>query len=126
MGLSWYPPLEPEPPPLTSFSPGSRLQHCDLDALPRCLLTGFECPLTYFYCIYFFVLLVHRALRDDHACGSKSAPTATHNNKHRGRWSWWRSEGWVGCDAPWPRLRYGADWVKYKESVPWLFFPGLY
>jgi hypothetical protein len=22
--------------------------------------------------------------------------------------------------------RYGADWDKYKEAVPWLFFPGVY
>lgn len=42
-----------------------------LMALAWCLLTGFGCIVTYFYCIYFFILLVHRAFRDDHACGLK-------------------------------------------------------
>mmetsp|Transcript_19355 Transcript_19355/g.37967 ORF Transcript_19355/g.37967 Transcript_19355/m.37967 type:complete len:260 (+) Transcript_19355:1-780(+) len=39
--------------------------------LSWCLLTGFETPVTYFYFIYFFVLLVHRAFRDDHDCSQK-------------------------------------------------------
>ena len=40
----------------------------------------------YFYAIYFAILLVHRAWRDDHDCSHK----------------------------------YGADWAKYKEQVPYV------
>lgn len=36
-----------------------------------CLPTGFSTPLTYFYAIYFAVLLVHRQQRDEHACLQK-------------------------------------------------------
>ena len=36
-----------------------------------CLTTGVGSPIPYFYCTYFAVLLVHRALRDDHACAEK-------------------------------------------------------
>lgn len=39
--------------------------------LAWCLCTGFDCVLTYFYSIYFLILLVHRAYRDDHACSVK-------------------------------------------------------
>lgn len=39
--------------------------------LAWCLTTGFDCIVPYFYCIYFFILLVHRSLRDDHACAGK-------------------------------------------------------
>ncbi|GBG32972.1 Delta14-sterol reductase [Hondaea fermentalgiana] len=39
--------------------------------LSWCLLTGFHTPVTYFYFIYFFILLVHRAFRDDHSCSQK-------------------------------------------------------
>lgn len=46
----------------------------------------------YFQAIYFLVLLVHRAERDDHMCSEK----------------------------------YGADWVAYKQRVPYLFVPGLW
>jgi delta14-sterol reductase len=35
------------------------------------LTTGFQTPVTYFYPIYFMVLLVHRAYRDNHACAIK-------------------------------------------------------
>jgi len=59
--------------------------------LAWCALTGTETILTYFYFIYFAILLVHRAYRDDHACS----------------------------------LKYGADWDKYKEKVPYLFIPGI-
>jgi delta14-sterol reductase/lamin-B receptor len=54
-----------------------------------CLTTGFVSPIPYFYCIYFGVLLVHRAIRDEHMC----------------------------------RAKYGADWDKFKEKVPYVFFP---
>ncbi|KAJ8605104.1 hypothetical protein CTAYLR_000402 [Chrysophaeum taylorii] len=42
-----------------------------LMSLAWCLLTGFNSPIPYFYCTYFAVLLVHRAMRDDHACARK-------------------------------------------------------
>lgn len=35
------------------------------------LPTGFNTPITYFYFVYFFVLLVHRDSRDDHNCHVK-------------------------------------------------------
>jgi len=42
-----------------------------LMGLSWCLLCGFGSPVPYFYATYFLVLLVHRALRDDHACAEK-------------------------------------------------------
>ena len=42
-----------------------------LMGLSWCLTTGFVTPVTYFYAIYFAVLLVHRAMRDDEACRAK-------------------------------------------------------
>lgn len=36
-----------------------------------CLPTGFGTPVTYFYPIYFLVLLLHRQYRDDEACHEK-------------------------------------------------------
>ena len=42
-----------------------------LMGLSWCLLCGFGSPIPYFYATYFLVLLVHRALRDDHACAEK-------------------------------------------------------
>ncbi|WVO16402.1 hypothetical protein L204_104077 [Cryptococcus depauperatus] len=42
-----------------------------LIALGWCLPTGFHTPLTYFYLIYFIVLLVHRQARDEEACRQK-------------------------------------------------------
>ncbi|KAJ1303116.1 hypothetical protein OPQ81_011317 [Rhizoctonia solani] len=35
------------------------------------LPTGFNTPITYFYCIYFLILLLHRQSRDDEACRKK-------------------------------------------------------
>ncbi|KAG8955904.1 erg24, C-14 sterol reductase [Tulasnella sp. 424] len=40
-------------------------------ALSWCLPTGFNTPITYFYPVYFLVLLVHRQRRDDEACHEK-------------------------------------------------------
>ena len=40
-------------------------------ALAWSLPTGFGTPITYFYVIYFAVLLIHRQLRDDEACEKK-------------------------------------------------------
>ena len=42
-----------------------------LMGLSWCLTCVFTTPLAYFYAIYFFVLLVHRAARDDHMCAAK-------------------------------------------------------
>lgn len=42
-----------------------------LMALSWCLSCGFDNAIPYFFGIYFFILLVHRALRDDHACAIK-------------------------------------------------------
>lgn len=42
--------------------------------LSWCMLTGFSSPVPYFYSIYFGILLVHRACRDDHACAIKYGP----------------------------------------------------
>lgn len=62
-----------------------------LMSLAWCLTTGFVSPIPYFYCTYFAVLLVHRAIRDEYSC----------------------------------RAKYGDDWPKYKEKVPYVFFPYL-
>lgn len=35
------------------------------------LPTGFNAPITYWYCVYFLILLVHRQRRDDAACRKK-------------------------------------------------------
>lgn len=40
-------------------------------ALSWCLTTGFGSILTYFYVIYFAILLIHRERRDDHKCAKK-------------------------------------------------------
>jgi delta14-sterol reductase len=40
-------------------------------ALAWCLPTGFNTPVTYFYPIYFAVLLIHRQMRDDENCAKK-------------------------------------------------------
>jgi hypothetical protein len=42
-----------------------------LMALAWCLPTGFDTPITYFYLVYFAVLLIHRQRRDDEACHKK-------------------------------------------------------
>lgn len=39
-----------------------------------CLPTGFDTPITYFYVIYFGILLLHRQGRDDHQCAKKYGP----------------------------------------------------
>ncbi len=36
-----------------------------------CLPTGFFTPITYFYAVYFGILLIHRERRDDHKCANK-------------------------------------------------------
>mmetsp|Transcript_20674 Transcript_20674/g.20012 ORF Transcript_20674/g.20012 Transcript_20674/m.20012 type:complete len:222 (+) Transcript_20674:100-765(+) len=39
--------------------------------LSWCLLCGFKSPIPYFQAVYFAILLVHRAIRDDHMCAEK-------------------------------------------------------
>lgn len=39
--------------------------------LSWCLVCGFNSLVPYFYAIYFCILLIHRAVRDDHACQEK-------------------------------------------------------
>ena len=56
------------------------------------LATGGSSVIPFFYPLYFAILLVHRAGRDDHACG----------------------------------LKYGEDWKRYKEHVPYVFIPGVF
>jgi hypothetical protein len=60
-----------------------------LVTLSWCLLCGLNSPVPYFQAIYFAVLLVHRAIRDDGMC----------------------------------REKYGDDWDRYKEKVPYMFIP---
>lgn len=60
-------------------------------ALSWSLCTG-GAILPYFYPMYLFGLLTHRAFRDDHACSKK----------------------------------YGDDWDKYKEKVPYMIIPGVF
>jgi hypothetical protein len=40
------------------------------------LPTGFNTPITYFYVIYFCVLLIHRQLRDDEHCAQRCVTLA--------------------------------------------------
>jgi delta14-sterol reductase/lamin-B receptor len=63
-----------------------------LVTLSWCLLCGFKSPVPYFQALYFAILLVHRAVRDDAECAKK----------------------------------YGDDWARYKQAVPYMFVPGLF
>ncbi|KAK7033196.1 glycosyltransferase family 2 protein [Favolaschia claudopus] len=56
------------------------------------LPTGFNTPITYFYIVYFAVLLIHRQRRDDAACA----------------------------------IKYGKDWKKYMQIVPYRIIPYVY
>jgi delta14-sterol reductase len=60
-----------------------------LVTLSWCMLCGSGSPVPYFQALYFAILLVHRAIRDDLMCQEK----------------------------------YGADWDRYKEKVPYMFIP---
>lgn len=42
-----------------------------LISLSWCLCTGFQTPLTYYYSLYFAILLMHRQIRDEHKCRKK-------------------------------------------------------
>ncbi|OCH88476.1 ERG4/ERG24 ergosterol biosynthesis protein [Obba rivulosa] len=63
-----------------------------LMALAWSLPTGFDTPITYFYVVYFAVLLAHRQMRDDENCEKK----------------------------------YGKDWHKYTQLVPYRIIPYVY
>ena len=63
-----------------------------LVTLSWCLLCGFKSPVPYFQALYFAILLVHRAIRDDAECEKK----------------------------------YGEDWQRYKQLVPYMFVPGVF
>eukprot|EP00039_Didymoeca_costata_P022673 m.4979 g.4979 ORF g.4979 m.4979 type:complete len:474 (-) comp3151_c0_seq1:69-1490(-) len=47
-----------------------------------CAVTGWGTTLTYFYAIYFAVLLIHRAFRDDHFCREKYGADWDKYKKH--------------------------------------------
>ncbi|CAE6436127.1 unnamed protein product [Rhizoctonia solani] len=65
------------PKHLTSFKTerGTRLltSGCGdwIMALSYSLPTGFTTPITYFYCLFFLILLIHRQMRDEEACRKK-------------------------------------------------------
>ncbi|CCF56253.1 hypothetical protein KAFR_0A08190 [Kazachstania africana CBS 2517] len=63
-----------------------------LISLSWCLTTWFQTPLTYYYSVYFAVLLFHRQKRDEKKCSEK----------------------------------YGNDWIKYQERVPYKIIPYVY
>ena len=42
-----------------------------LVTLSWCLLCGFDSPIPYFQALYFAILLIHRAIRDDETCAEK-------------------------------------------------------
>ncbi len=63
-----------------------------LMALAWSLPTLFFTPVTYFYPIYFAILLIHRERRDNRHCA----------------------------------IKYGKDWDRYCEKVPWRIIPRIY
>jgi delta14-sterol reductase len=82
-----------------------------LMALAWSLPTGFSTPITYFYVIYFAVLLVHRQRRDDENCYKKSVPFFADNL----------------LDALMlVRHRYGSDWDKYTDIVKYRIVRYIY
>lgn len=44
---------------------------CCILSLAWCLPTGLNTPITYFYLVFFVILLLHRQIRDDEACKEK-------------------------------------------------------
>eukprot|EP00010_Vexillifera_abyssalis_P007141 CAMPEP_0201546794 /NCGR_PEP_ID=MMETSP0173_2-20130828/3159_1 /ASSEMBLY_ACC=CAM_ASM_000268 /TAXON_ID=218659 /ORGANISM="Vexillifera sp., Strain DIVA3 564/2" /LENGTH=363 /DNA_ID=CAMNT_0047955581 /DNA_START=190 /DNA_END=1278 /DNA_ORIENTATION=- len=53
-----------------------------LMGLSWCAFTGFNSIVTYFYAIYFAILLIHRAIRDDHFCRQKYGADWDRYKKH--------------------------------------------
>ena len=79
--------------------------------LAWCLPTGFETPITYFYVVYFAVLLIHRQRRDDEACAKKYVGSI-----------FFFKMSLICVINP----RYGEDWAKYKKLVPYRIVPYIY
>ena len=79
-------------------------------ALAWSLPTGFDTPVTYFYVIYFAMLLIHRQRRDDEKCEKKYALFLTR------------------CRAliSFIMCRYGKDWHRYQKLVPYRIIPYVY
>ena len=81
-------------------------------ALAWSLPTGFDTPITYFYVIYFAVLLIHRQRRDDDHCAKKSD---------------FEFDFKCACETNIGLFfRYGKDWKKYCEIVPYRIIPYIY
>ncbi len=79
-------------------------------ALAWSLPTEFNTPITYFYVIYFSVLLIHRQRRDDENCEKKYVYLLSS----------------VSLADKGHRCRYGEDWEKYKKMVPYRIIPYVY
>ena len=59
-----------------------------------CLPTAFDTPVTYFYVVFFAVLLVHRQMRDDEACTEKYGKDwASYVSANNGQWN--RTDPWL-------------------------------
>ena len=81
--------------------------------LAWCLPTGFETPVTYFYIIYFAVLLIHRQRRDDEKCEKKYVQLCSSLPLKI-----------ILIDAI--LHRYGKDWNRYQKLVPYRIIPYIY
>lgn len=80
-------------------------------AISWSLATGLNTPVTYFYPVWFFFLLVHRQRRDDEHCAVKyvTLPPEVYVC------SWLLFTG-----------RYGKDWDRYRGLVPHRIIPYIY
>jgi len=76
------------------------------------LPTGFNTPITYFYFVYFAVLLIHRQRRDDEACAIKYE-------------NFFFSILSLGTNR-FLIYRHGDDWETYKKIVPYRIIPYIY
>ena len=84
-----------------------------------CLPTGWNTPITYYYVIYFGILLAHRQNRDDEACKAKCANLSSYNSNNITILT-------AHTDGIFFTCRYGKDWDKYCKIVKWKIIPGLY
>lgn len=118
-------------------SPCDHLQRA-IAGLSWSLCCGAISPVAYFYAIYFLVLLIHRAMRDDHFCSLKCSTTLISINKsmpadiivmitrnqHFNQVQLRLKPAQLSSDLYTPR-RYGKDWQQYKKHVPAMFIPGV-
>jgi delta14-sterol reductase len=74
------------------------------------LPTGFQTPVTYFYVVYFAVLLIHRQRRDDEKCEKKCVQLYSS----------------LPLTAYSILRRYGKDWDRYQRLVPYRIIPYIY